>query len=546
MVSFRRIVPIALLSAALSPLHAQLQQTEPAIASGPYRIAGTAVDAKSGSPLSHAYVQIMDAKKRQETQSYLTSSDGRFEFHVPAGKYGLSAAKRGFIPTSYNQHGLFSTGIVTGAGLDTESLVLRVMPEAIISGKIIDENGEPVRSGGITIYRQNNDAGISRIDQVQSANTDDQGTYEAANLQPGTYFVGVKASAWYEVHPATAIVGPSAPPSVDQSLDVVYPTTYYGDVTEADEATPIPVRSGDRLEADIRLTPVPALHLLFNVPEDGHHGINVPTLEKSVFGQMEGVPNNGVQQVSPGVYEMTGVPPGSYMVTMPNSGGQPQAPMVFNLSSSQELSGVGGSPTAKVEFTVAIQGSRTLPNGLFIGLRDSKGQVTTMPVDANGKAEIENVIAGQYVVVAGSRNGLHTVAGMSWGGQQRPGRQMTIAPGAILDASITLISGSVTVEGIAKRGEKPFPAAMIVLVPKDPEKNQDLFRRDQSDSDGTFSLLNVVPGSYKVIAIEDGWDLDWAKPAVLARYSRNAQVLNVPANNRNTVHLPTAVEVEKK
>jgi len=37
-----------------------------------------------------------------------------------------------------------------------------------------------------------------------------------------------------------------------------------------------------------------------------------------------------------------------------------------------------------------------------------------------------------------------------------------------------------------------------------------LVRRDQSDSDGIFTLHSVVAGQYTVVAISDGWDLEWA------------------------------------
>jgi hypothetical protein len=56
---------------------------------------------------------------------------------------------------------------------------------------------------------------------------------------------------------------------------------------------------------------------------------------------------------------------------------------------------------------------------------------------------------------------------------------------------------------------------MVVLVPRNPEANGDLFRRDQSDLDGSFALHKVIPGPYTVCAIENGWDLDWGKPDVL-------------------------------
>ena len=101
-------------------------------------------------------------------------------------------------------------------------------------------------------------------------------------------------------------------------------------------------------------------------------------------------------------------------------------------------------------------------------------------------------------------------------------------------------------DGFAKRGGKGIAGAMVVLIPKNPEENLDRFRRDQTDLDGSFTLFNVSPGSYSVIAIEDGWDLDWAKPAVLAHYGRDGQPLIVGAQAKQTVHLGDAVNVVHK
>ena len=53
------------------------------------------------------------------------------------------------------------------------------------------------------------------------------------------------------------------------------------------------------------------------------------------------------------------------------------------------------------------------------------------------------------------------------------------------------------------RAGKGFAGAMVVLVPKNPEADRELFRRDQSDLDGTFLLRNVIPGSYTLLAIQN-------------------------------------------
>jgi hypothetical protein len=167
-------------------------------------------------------------------------------------------------------------------------------------------------------------------------------------------------------------------------------------------------------------------------------------------------------------------------------------------------------------------------------------------VDDKGEANFTDVIPGKYDILAGSQNETLSVARIAWEGGSTPGRTITVPAGAELSLSLSLSGGSVTVDGFAKRDGKGFAGAMVVLVPKDPEENVDRFRRDQTDLDGSFTLFNVAPGSYTVIAIEDGWDLDWAKPAVLAHYGRGGQPLVIGPLSKTTVHLADPVAVVAK
>jgi hypothetical protein len=84
---------------------------------------------------------------------------------------------------------------------------------------------------------------------------------------------------------------------------------------------------------------------------------------------------------------------------------------------------------------------------------------------------------------------------------------------------------------------------MVVLVPNNPDMNRDLFRRDQSDLDGTFSLRDVVPGNYTILAIENGWDLDWSQPGVISAYLKRGRTIEVGSQPGSTMRLPEAVEV---
>jgi hypothetical protein len=528
--------------------HAQTGSTERTqIPSGPYRIAGTVVNAKTAAVLARARVTIASVKNRQSVQSVITSADGRFEFHVPAGKYSLDGAKRGFIAASYNQHYGFSTAIVTGSDFDTEKLVLHLAPNAVLSGKVLDEFSEPVRHAQIMVYREGHAQGVSLIHRYRGAITDDQGRYEVTPLDEGTYFVSVKASPWYAIHPTAHGEGaPNSPDQVDSSLDVAYPITYYGDATEAEDAAPIPVRGGDRLEADIHLNPLPSLHLIVHVPEDPAHGMTFPTLQKPAFDGVEQVENSNIQNIAPGVYELSGVAAGRYTVRMPDASGQLQEPAEMTLSGG-ELDVSSGRSASKIKATIQIEGGASLPSQFQIGLRNTKGRVLNVTqVDAKGEASFEDVIPGKYEIVTGSATKAYAVGRITSDSGTISGHSLNVPAGASLTISVSLVGGSVTVEGFAKRAGKGTSGAMIVMVPKNPEANHDRFRRDQSDLDGSFSLPNVIPGSYTIIAIEDGWDLDWSEAGVLAPYLKHGQTIEVGDHSPTTMRLANAVEVQAK
>jgi len=67
---------------------------------------------------------------------------------------------------------------------------------------------------------------------------------------------------------------------------------------------------------------------------------------------------------------------------------------------------------------------------------------------------------------------------------------------------------SAVIRGAATKKGQPFAGAMILLLPESGQA--EMARRDQSDSDGTFTLSNIVPGKYRLMALVNGWDLPWA------------------------------------
>jgi len=526
-----------------------------AATAGSYTISGTVVSAATGTPIAQARVTLIDTDNSRNAASLLTHEDGRFAFHqLAAGKYSLEGSRRGYLTSAYLQHEQFWSAIVTGEEFETQDLVLRLMPAAVLSGRVLDERGESVRGAQVKLYMEEHTNGMSRVMPAGDTQTNDLGVFEFLSLSPGKYFAAVSATPWYAVHPPSASGATATPtvplPAVDKTLDVAYPTTYYGGTTASDEASPILIKGGDREEIEINLAPVESLRLLFHVPEEGlQQGFQVPILEKHVFDSVDYIPIEGVNPVSPGVMEMTGVPAGKYIVRIPAAQGQATKFTEADVrSDGQELETNKAESAASMRLVVHLPNGEPIPKQLVLGLQDERQQIAAInPVNADGQVAFDELTAGSYKIVATrTPEKAYTVGRILTENRQPVGPFVNVTEGAELNLTVTLVEGVASLEGLVKRGDKPASGVMVVLIPANPELQQDLFRRDQTNSDGSFSLPDIIPGSYTVAAIEDAWDFDWSQPSALARYAQNGQPVSITAGRPGTIRLHDPIQVQPR
>jgi len=134
-------------------------------------------------------------------------------------------------------------------------------------------------------------------------------------------------------------------------------------------------------------------------------------------------------------------------------------------------------------------GEEPLPKRFVIGLEDSRRRFAAFKDgDSSGQVSFEELAPGRYAILVASAPKPYSVVRTSSEAGEFPGHDVNVTPGVALELTASLAVGTVSIEGAVQKKGQPLAGVMVALVPKDPEAHFELFRRDQSDFDGTFVL----------------------------------------------------------
>ena len=500
-----------------------------------FHISGKAVNAVNGHALAGADIWLGKADDFEATQQkLLTGDDGAFAFTVlQAGKYLLGGQANGFRRQGFDQHGMYVSAVVVGSGLNSESLLFRLRPDARVMGVIEDEDHEPVPGATIYLFRTDASFGLRQTSLAAQTVSDDRGRYRLAHLEPGCYYLLVSATPWFSgLLQQQADAGNNAAHAQRPEFNVTFPTTFYPGVTDLASASQIALNEGEDFTADFTLNPVPALRVRVNhLNADPEKPTNV-TLQQRIFGTEISQLWQRQTQVDDAV-EIRGVPPGRYVVdieTYDASRAKRSAPL--DLTADMELDPDSTSPVGQIHGAVRMEGGLNLRQQAFVRLWNSHtDEVLDSQIGDKGQISFDSeaLTPGTYSVYA--INGENSiVSGLKATGAQVAGQTVQITGGRPVELDIEMSNTLSKINGIVRRDGKPVAGIMILLVPENAEVNLPKFRRDQSDSDGTYTLRDVLPGKYRMLAIDDGWELEWANLTLLKSRLEHAQKIEVQAS----------------
>jgi len=542
---------ILLLVLACLPVTIQAQSAAPG-----YRIAGTVVNAQTGEPVRGATVSVLALEDSHSIASTQTGSDGHFSVDgLPAAKYQLTASKRGYSTAAYDEHGDFSSAIVTGddpnSNFDTTHLVFRLTPGAALRGVVTADGGDPVADAEVMLFKKPQGyAPGERIVQQETAITDDIGTYEFSNLSPGEYLLAAKATPWYAMHGNPPSPGQTSATPPNSALDVAYPITYFDSTTDEASASPILLAQGSRMDANLTLHAVSAIRLQISAPRRQDGQLARPQLRQTIFGEtVNNVSAGFLDAATTGSTEFVGVPPGQYELTQ----GDPPRVVELDATASLQVEPGAGLPAFPVAGTLETADGKPVTSFALVTLEPADAAQGLKPLESSfnkGAFSFPAVPVGAWKLSAQVDGLPESVLSIVAAGHAHSGSAVTVH-----DHPLTLVarvtSGGPSVEGFARKDGKGVSGVMVLLVPRalstlpDPSM-LDRIRRDQSDSDGSFSLHDAAPGQYSVLAIQDGWDLDWTRPGILARYLPAGIPVTVKATSENAVRLAEPVPVQSR
>jgi len=203
--------------------------------------------------------------------------------------------------------------------------------------------------------------------------------------------------------------------------------------------------------------------------------------------------------------------------------------VTLDLTSDTEFDMDGTPSLSPIKGTILVAAEHSLPVQASIRLWNSRtGELLESAIGPKGEFSLDahSATPGSYSVFVGNiENSL--IEKITAVGARVVGQTVEIRGAEPVQLNITLSHGWSTINGTAMHDGKPMAGAMILLVPDDPEINLPLFRRDQSDSDGTFTLRNVLPGRYRMLALDNAWDAEWANPALLKGRLDDVQSVDV-------------------
>jgi hypothetical protein len=550
-------------------------------------IEGIVVRAEDGTPVSGARVILdhspmtrsggwtdqerSDRNRLAVAQTVITDTGGRFSLTGIVDDWPrytvLLVRANGFVPKNLS------------AGANDpkpgERLTIKLERAGAISGLVKDPSGRPIPHMPVRLIQQEYESfgvGVSLV--VDRAHTNDRGEYRIYGIEPGRYRVlagnGLPA---YVAGDTQAPIGPF------ENTDA-FGYLYYPGVSGIDEAGVLVVRSGAELDG-VNFTMLPrTLHRIRGRVIDSRTGgapagpsITVSEAN-TLIGNEATMTDMTLARLGAGsIYDPVGgnldirsLAPGTYTISVRTVDPRPRgAPADFEATRSSGYATVIVSNADVEDLTIPLWPHGSLSGRFQVegegreSIRLDRFSISLKPLlsidpqeaylanepgsnyaETDGSFTIDNIPRGTYRVVVnnGYQQQAIYVRAVRYNGVNIPGALLSYSGAAFGTLEVTLSPAAGEVSGNCSNNlGKPAVSARVALVPDRNRDNADLFRSDQTDADGHFTIRGIAPGSYRVFCLEDTNSNLWFDPGLVAQWESRGRAVLLTERGRETIRV---------
>jgi protocatechuate 3,4-dioxygenase beta subunit len=506
-------------------------------------IEGRVVSSTTGEPLPNAGLMLAGGSP-PNVVSAVTDENGGFSFlGLTDGRYRLSVGRTGYVGQLYGAGiGSATSTYLLLAPRQHLKVVYKLVPTTVVSGRVLDEKGEPVSSMAVMALQAGYQRGVRRWRRVAAVTANGKGEFRIASLAAGKYLVATVNES------STSSVAPNDQPPGDKP-EPEYVPTFFPSATDAAGAVPVQVDAGTETGGiEIRLRKTDTVRIRGRVV-GGPAGkpaavlLSPAGVTDVALASLQGA-RRAYSREKDGAFELKGVVPGTYLLSarfvMPDQavfvasallqvGGRHIDGIVLQPVAAHELAGsieVADNPEAKLNsLQIALESVEYMSLG-----------ADSAPAGPDGKFRLKDILPSRYFVQVRNLPEGSYVKSLRYGAQEVPEEGIDLTGGVSGSLQVMVSLAGARVEGAVQTEEgKPVSGATVVLAPD--SRRYSLFKETQTGENGSYSLRGVAPGEYKILAwenIETGAYLD---PEFLKRYEGKAEKLSLKEGDRKPVSL---------
>ena len=528
------------------------------------RISGRVLAADNGRPVKRARI-FATAVELPGGRGMLTDDSGVFDLtELPAGRYTLTVSKSGFVALSYGQRRPLQAGtpLQLADGQQLKGIEFQLPRGSVISGHVLDEDGDAMPGVVVRIMRYQYLQGERRLTPAGNGQTDDKGQYRVWGLMPGEYYVNALARGGGPGGGQFGGPGPGgfggggggrggrfggpggAPPGPAGATDqeqINYAPTYYPGVPSVNEAKPVTVGLSQEvldINFNMQLVRVSRISGIVSNPDGTPVTSGNINLMPDSGGRANQIGMNFGGRIQwDGSFAIGNVAPGRYILRArgddsetPQFAAQPVSVNGDDLSDVTVVLSAGATISGTISF---LPGSSPAPDYTSFRItapstdQSDFGQQPNARVDKDGSFTLSGVSAGAHLIRPSNGSRTWVLKSVMAGDRE------------VIDTPFPLRSGehfaNVTVVFTDKQSEingtlttengTPVPEYTVLAFPSDSSLWRAQSRHIMTarpDQTGKYRIRGLPPGDYYLATVDPSQQGEWFEPAYLDEHRSGA------------------------